>query len=61
MKSDSISEFEKRSYLLEFEKMSREELRYSLQLTLSDLPIGITVLVMALESLLRLTDPRLFS
>ena len=55
MKNDSISEFEKRSYLLEFEKMSREELRYSLQLTLSDLPIGITILVMALESLLRLT------
>ena len=53
MKNDSISDFEKRSYLLEFEKMSRDELRYSLQLTLSDLPIGITILVMALESLLR--------
>jgi hypothetical protein len=55
MKNDSISEFEKRSYLLEFEKMAREELRYSLQLTLSDLPVGITIIVMALESLLRLT------
>jgi hypothetical protein len=54
MKNDSISEFEKRSYLLEFEKMSRDELRYSLQLTLSDLPIGITILIMALESLLKL-------
>lgn len=53
MKSDSISEFEKRSYLLEFEKMSREELRYSLQLSLSDLPIGITIIVMALESLVK--------
>ena len=53
MKDDSISNFEKRSYLLEFEKMSREELRYSLQLSLSDLPVGITILVIALESLLR--------
>jgi hypothetical protein len=53
MKNDSISEFEKRSYLLEFEKMSREELRYSLQLSLSDLPIGITIIVMALESILK--------
>lgn len=53
MKSDSISELEKRSYLLEFEKMAREELRYSLQLSLSDLPIGITILVLALESLLK--------
>jgi hypothetical protein len=53
MTNESTSEFEKRSYLLEFEKMSRDELRYSLQLTLSDLPIGITILVMALESLLK--------
>jgi hypothetical protein len=53
MTNDSISEYEKRSILLEFEKMSRDELRYSLQLTLSDLPIGITILVMALESLLK--------
>ena len=53
MKNESISEFEKQSYLLEVEKMSREELRYSLQLSLSDLPIGITIIVMALESLLK--------
>ena len=53
MKKDSISEYEKLSYLLEFEKMAREELQYSLKLTLSDLPIGITVLIMALQSLLK--------
>jgi hypothetical protein len=53
MTKESISEFDKRSHLLEVEKMSRDELRYSLQLTLSDLPIGITILVMALESLLK--------
>jgi hypothetical protein len=53
MKNESITEHEKRSHLLEVEKMARDELRYSLQLTLSDLPIGITILVMALESLVK--------
>jgi len=53
MADESITEHEKRSHLLEVEKMSRDELRYSLQLALSDLPIGITILVMALESLLK--------
>lgn len=52
IKSEELSFFEKRSYLLEFDRMSREELRYSLQLTLSDLPIAITILVMILEPLL---------
>jgi hypothetical protein len=47
LQSEKLSAFEKRSYLLEFDRMSREELRYSLQLTLSDLPLGITILVMA--------------
>lgn len=53
MKSASLSLYEKRSYLMEFKKMSLEELRYSLQLTLSDLPIGITILIMAIDSLMR--------
>lgn len=53
MANASLSLYEKRSYLSEFKRMSREELRYSLQLTLSDLPIGITILIMALQSLMR--------
>lgn len=53
MANASLSLYEKRSYLTEFKRMSREELRYSLQLTLSDLPIGITILIMALQSLMR--------
>ncbi len=44
IQSEELSSFEKRSHLLEFDRMSREELRYGLQLTLSDLPIGITIL-----------------
>src|SRR5205814_10026292 len=53
MANASLSLYEKRSYLMEFNRMYREELRYSLQLTLSDLPIGITILIMALQSLMR--------
>jgi hypothetical protein len=53
LQSEAVSSFEKRSYLVEFDKMSRDELRNSLQLTLSDLPIGITILIMVLEPLLR--------
>ena len=52
LKNEKLSTYEKRSYILEVERMSREELRYSLQLTLSDLPIGITVLVMVLQPLI---------
>jgi hypothetical protein len=49
----SFSEYEKRSYLIEFDKMSKDELRYSLQLALTDLPIGITILIMVLEPILK--------
>lgn len=52
LQDEALSDFEKRSYLLEVDRMSREELRYNLQLTLSDLPIGITILVMVLEPVL---------
>jgi hypothetical protein len=50
--SEELSEHEKRTYLMEVDKMSRDELRYNLQLTLSDLPIGITILIMILQPLL---------
>jgi hypothetical protein len=51
LQSESLTEFEKRSYAIEVDKMTRDELRYSLQLTLSDLPIGITVALMILQPL----------
>lgn len=53
LRNESLSDYEKRSYLIEFDKMSREELRYRLQLTLSDLPFGITILIMVLQPLLK--------
>lgn len=52
VRSEEISSFEMRLRLMELEKMYREELRYSLQLTLSDLPIGITLLIMVVEPLI---------
>lgn len=45
-----LSEFEERSYVMEVEKMCRDELRYSLQLSLSDLPIAITLIVMIIQA-----------
>jgi hypothetical protein len=52
LKDHSLTAFEMLSYLIEFEKQSRDELRYRLRLTLSDLPIGLAVLLMALQALL---------
>ena len=52
LRNKDISDFERMSYLIEFDKQARDELRYRLRLTLSDLPIGITILIMILGSLL---------
>jgi hypothetical protein len=53
MRDEKLSPYEKRSYLLELNKMSRDEMRYSLQLALTDLPIGITILGMVLQLVLK--------
>jgi hypothetical protein len=50
---ERLSAFEKRFYLVQFDRMARGELRHSLQLTLTDLPIGITILFMVLEPMLK--------
>jgi hypothetical protein len=52
LRSESLNPLEKKLRLMELGKMYREELRYSLQLTLSDLPIGITILIMVAEPLI---------
>jgi hypothetical protein len=52
LSGEGLTYFEQQSYVMEVEKMSRDELRYSLQLSLSDLPIGITILVMIIQTLL---------
>jgi hypothetical protein len=53
LQNETLSPFEKRRRLMEFDKLYRDQLRYSLQLTLSDLPIGITVLIMLIQPLLK--------
>lgn len=52
LQTEALSRYEQLSYLIEVDKMSRDELRYNLQLTLSDVPIGITILIMLLQPLL---------
>lgn len=39
----SVSEIERLSYLIEYDKVSRDELKYRMRVTLSDLPIAITI------------------
>jgi hypothetical protein len=53
LNDEKFSDYEKRSRLVQFDKMLRDELRYNLQLTLTDLPIGITILIMVLQPLLK--------
>jgi hypothetical protein len=53
MRDEALSPYEKRSYLLEFDKMSSEKMRHSLKLALTDLPIGITILVMIIQSFMK--------
>jgi hypothetical protein len=49
---EGLTEFEEKSYVMEVEKMCRDELRYSLQLSLNDLPIGITLIIMIVQAFL---------
>jgi len=51
--NENLNAYEKRSHIIEFKKMSHDELRYSLHLALTDLPIGITILAMVLSTLLK--------
>lgn len=53
LRNAAFNEYEKYSYVIEFEKMTRDELRYNLKMALTDLPIAITILVMVLLPLLK--------
>lgn len=46
LKDEKLSEFERLTYLIEYDKMSRDELKYRMRVTLSDLPIAITIIFM---------------
>ena len=53
LKSESIQPYERMSYILEFRKMSRDEVRYRLRLTLGDIPVAITIFVMVSNLILQ--------
>ena len=53
LKDAKVTEFERLSYLIEYDKISRDELRYRLRATLSDLPIAITVILMIIGVLVK--------
>ena len=49
LRDKSITEFERLSYAIEYDKICKDELKYRLRLSLSDLPIAITILGMLLS------------
>lgn len=53
LRDDHLSEFERRSYLIEYDRLARDEMRYRLQLSLSDLPMGVTIVVMIIGLLMK--------
>jgi len=53
LKNESISPYEKRAHVIEFNKMSRDELRYGFRLALMDIPLGVTILAMVLQALMK--------
>jgi hypothetical protein len=46
LKEDNLSEFERLSYLIEYDRMAAEELSNKFRLSANDLPIGITIFIM---------------
>ncbi len=50
-KHSSLSEFERLTYQLEFDRLSRDELNYRLRMTLADLPMAATLGIALLSAL----------
>jgi hypothetical protein len=46
LRDENLSEFERMSYIIQYDKLSKDELSDRLRLALSDLPIGITIIIM---------------
>jgi len=53
LKRQAMTDFERWSCVLEYDKLWKEELRNRLRITMSDLPIGITIIIMIGDLLLR--------
>ena len=46
LKHDNLSEFERLSYLIEYDRLAKEELSNKFKLSADDLPIGVTIFIM---------------
>jgi len=53
LNAKNLSDFEKLSYIIEYHKLSKDELRNRLRLSLSDLPIAITIVIMIVGLLVK--------
>lgn len=53
LKNQHISEYERMSYMIEYDRLQQDELKGSLQLTLSDLPMGVTLVIMIIGLLVK--------
>jgi len=49
LNNSEISEYERLSYLIEYDKMVNDELKHRMKLTLSDLPFAITIVLMIIS------------
>jgi hypothetical protein len=52
LESDNLSEYEKVAHLLEFDRVSRDDLNYRLRMTLADLPMAATIGVAVLSAIM---------
>lgn len=46
LKNENLSEFERLSYLIEYDRLAKDELANKFKLSVNDLPIGVTIFVM---------------
>lgn len=53
LKDKKLSDFERLSYLVEYDRISRDELKHRLKMTLSDLPMAITLGIAVLSIVMR--------
>ncbi len=53
LRNQFLSEFERLSYAIEYDRLQKDDLKNSLQLTLSDLPMAVTIVIMLIGVLVK--------
>jgi hypothetical protein len=53
LRNENLSEFERLAYLIEYDRLAKDELRNRLKITMGDLPIGIAIILMIAGWILR--------